>query len=65
MHVRYDDHDEHDDDEHVGGREGMLEDRMPPAVWVGGANDPLREDEIDDEEQHDSGGHEDLSGDGD
>ena len=59
-----DDHDERDDDQDVESFEEGREERVPAGVGVRGANDALGEDEVDDEEEDDAGGDEDLRGDG-
>lgn len=55
--------DEHDQRDHNSGIDRLEEQahrRMPAAMWVGCPYDPLGEDEIDDEEQHDARGDENL-----
>ena len=59
-----DDHGQGDDDEDVDGFEEGGEERVPAGVGVGGADDALGEDEVDDEEEDDAGGDQDLRGDG-
>lgn len=55
-----DEHDEGDADDGVDGRESEREGAVPAEVRVGGADDALREDQVDDEEEDDAGGDEDL-----
>ena len=64
LHDGSDDHDQGDDDEDIDGFEGGGEERVPARVGVGGADDALGEDDVDDEEEDHPGGDKDLGGDG-
>lgn len=65
LHDGGDEHDERQHDEDVGGDEGPVGEFVPAQVRVGGAEDALGEDEVDDEDEDDAGGDEDLRRDGD
>ena len=65
LHGAGDEHDETDDDGRVDDLEGEREELVPAEVRVRGAEDALGKDEVDDEEQDDAGGDEDLRGNGD
>lgn len=60
----HDHHDEGDDDEREDGDEDRLEGPMPSDVRMHGPQNALSEDDVDDEEENDAGGHKDPRGNG-
>lgn len=61
LHHGGDDDGQSEHDEHVEGDERPVDGAVPPEVVVGAQN-PLRPDEVDDEDEDDAGGDEDLGG---
>lgn len=59
-----DEHDQRHHYEHIDPDEGVMRDAMPPQVRMTRAEYALREDDVDDEDQHHPRGDEDLRGDG-
>lgn len=58
-----DDHDDGNDNKGVEEREEEAEDAVPAYAGVRAPDHALREEEVDDEQNHDTGGREDLGGD--